>query len=109
MLTAPQGADEEVREAKVWMSYYLTYGEAPTSTETLTEYGASIGLGSGVSHTSGSKAYQNYCTWFKKTQQPQEELQIQQDKQCHLIDLKQGTLIRNGSKNRYRFVCIQRS
>ena len=54
-------ADEEVREAKVWMSYYLTYGEAPTSTETLTEYGASIGLGSGVvSHTSGSKAYQNY-------------------------------------------------
>lgn len=55
------GADEEVREAKVWMSYYLTYGVVPTSTETLTGYGDSIGLGTReVKHNSRSQAYQNY-------------------------------------------------
>lgn len=54
-------ADEEVREAKVWMSYYLTYGEEPTSTKILTNYGRLIGLGFGeVKHNSGSGAYQNY-------------------------------------------------
>lgn len=54
-------ADEEIREAKVWMSYYLTYGEAPTDTKKLTEYGNSIGLGTReVRHNSKSGAYQNY-------------------------------------------------
>lgn len=54
-------ADEEVREAKVWMSYYLTYGVEPTSTKDLTAYGASIGLGNReVRYNAKSGAYQNY-------------------------------------------------
>lgn len=55
------GADEEVREAKVWMSWYLTYGTAPTNTSMLTEYGKSIGMGDReVRYNSKSDAEINY-------------------------------------------------
>lgn len=54
-------ADEEIREAKVWMSYYLTYGEVPTNTIQLTKYGRDIGLGTReVRHDAKSGAYHNY-------------------------------------------------